>query len=50
MPALVLASLVREDDEPDRFIWLLVLCWGLATPPTVDKHTRETGRMIEVLD
>jgi hypothetical protein len=32
---LVLASLVSEDEEPDRFIWLEL--WDLATPPAVQE-------------
>lgn len=32
VPAFVLASLVSDDEDPDRFIWLEF--WDLATPPT----------------
>lgn len=32
MPAFVLASLVSDDEDPDKFIWLEF--WDLATPPT----------------
>lgn len=38
MPAFVLASLVSDDEDPDRFIWLEF--WDLATPPTEKRGRR----------
>ena len=35
MPAFVLASLVSDDEDPDKFIWLEF--WDLATPPTEEE-------------
>lgn len=32
----MLASLVSDDEDPDKFIWLEF--WDLATPPTVKEE------------
>lgn len=39
MPAFVLASLVSDEDDPDRFIWLEF--WDFATPPPTGKRTED---------